>query len=387
MTQIYLDHNASAPLRPEALHALCDAAAHCFGNASSAHALGAAARAALSRARRQVATLAGVASETLVFTSGATESNNTVLRQLPDGAHVVTAATEHPSVLEELSAAGERGVRTTRLPVGRDGRVDPARFAAALDEPGTALASVAFANHETGAIQPIAELSAIAAAKGVRFHCDAAQALGKLPLELARLPVDSASFSAHKLGGPKGVGALYLRPGVAFVPLHRGGAHERARRAGTENVPGIAGFGAACEAARLELEPGARRLGELRDRLWAGISRAVPDAVRNGGPEHVLAHVLDVSFPGASGETLVEALDLDGIALSTGAACHSGSTEPSPVLLAMGVPEALARAALRFSLGPVTTRAEIERVLEVLPAVVARVRRARAAGTAAGWSR
>ena len=379
MDPIYLDHNASAPLRPEALRALCEAAEHGFGNASSAHAFGGRARAALSRARRQLATLAGVAPEALVFTSGATESNNTVLRQVGAGAHLVSAATEHPSVLEELAALSAGGARVTRLPVGRDGRVDPERFAAALAEPGTALASVAFANHETGVLQPIARLAEICAAKGVRFHTDAAQALGKLPLELARLPVDYASFSAHKLGGPKGVGALYVRPGAPFAALHRGGAHERGRRAGTENVPGIAAFGAACEAARRDLDVEEKRLAELRDRLWAGIARAIPNAVRNGGPEHVLAHVLDVSFPGASGETLVEALDLEGIAVSTGAACHSGSTEPSPVLLAMGVPEALARAALRFSLGPSTLPAEIERVLERLPAVVARVRRARAA--------
>ncbi|HXZ84548.1 MAG TPA: cysteine desulfurase family protein [Myxococcota bacterium] len=378
MDPIYLDHNASAPLRPEALRALSDAALHTFGNASSAHAFGAAARAALSRARRRVAELAGVAPEALVFTSGATESNNTVLRQVESGAHVVSAATEHPSVLEELAALRARGVRVSVLPVDRDGRLDPGRFAAAL-APETALASVAVANHETGVLQPLAELARAAAARGVRFHTDAAQALGKVALDLGRLPVDYASFSAHKLGGPKGVGALYVRAGAPLAALLRGGAQERGRRAGTENLPGIAAFGAACEAARLELDACAARLGELRDFLWAGVARAIPDAVRNGGPQHALAHVLDVSFPGASGETLVEALDLEGIAVSTGAACHSGSTEPSPVLLAMGVPEELARAALRFSLGPANTRAELERVLECLPALVARVRRARAA--------
>jgi cysteine desulfurase len=378
MEPIYLDHNASAPLRPEALRALADAAQRTFGNASSAHAFGADARAALSRARRQVATLAGVAPEAIVFTSGATESNNTVLRGLAAGAHVVAAATEHPSVLEELAALRARGARVTLLPVERDGRVDPLRFAAALG-PDTALASVAAANHETGVVQPLAKLAHAAAARGVRFHTDAAQALGKTVLELRALPVDCASFSAHKLGGPKGVGALYVRPGAPFAPLLRGGSHERGRRAGTENVPGIAAFGAACEAAGAELEATAKRLGALRDALWSGIARAIPDAVRNGGPDHVLAHVLDVAFPGASGEALVEALDLEGIAVSTGAACHSGSTEPSPVLLAMGVSAELARAALRFSLGPANGEREIARVLAVLPAVVARVRRARAA--------
>jgi cysteine desulfurase len=213
----------------------------------------------------------------------------------------------------------------------------------------------------------------------VPFHTDAAQAFGKLPLDLAALPIAYASFSAHKLGGPKGVGATYVRAGAELAPLLRGGTQERGRRAGTENVPALAGFGAACEAARADAAESLARLTWLRDSLWAGIARAIPDVVRNGGPENVLPHVLDVSFPGASGEALVEALDLEGIAVSTGAACHSGSTEPSPVLLAMGVPEELARAALRFSLGPSNTAAELERVLECLPPVVARVRRARAA--------
>jgi cysteine desulfurase len=378
MEPIYLDHNASAPLRPEVLAALAATQAQVFGNASSAHAFGAEARAALSRARRQVANLARVAPDSLVFTSGATEANNTVLRRVASGSHVLTSAVEHPSVLEELAALRARGVRVTVLGVARDGRIDPARFAEAL-EPDTALASVQAANHETGVIQPLAELARAAESRGVPFHADAAQAFGKGELELGALPIAYASLSSHKLGGPKGVGALYVRPGAELAPLLRGGTQERGRRAGTENVPAIAGFGAACEAAREGLAEASARLTRLRDSLWLGISAAVPDVVRNGGPSHVLPHVLDVSFPGASGEALVEALDLEGIAVSTGAACHSGSTEPSPVLLAMGVPESLARSALRFSLGPSNTAAEIERVIARLPDVVARVRRARAA--------
>ena len=371
---IYLDHNASAPLRPEALRAHQEALERVFGNPSSAHAAGAEARAVLSRARRQVAALAGVAPDGLVFTSGASEANNTVLCGLEPGARLVTSAVEHPSLLEAAAAARARGVRVTVVPVERDGRLDPDRFRAAL-EPGSALASVQWANHETGVLQPIAELAAAARAAGVPFHTDAAQAFGKTALALESLPIDLASLSSHKLGGPKGVGALWLRPRAPFAPLLHGGQQERGRRAGTENVPALAGFGAACEAAGAERADRA----ELRDSLWRGIAASVPDPVRNGGPEHVLPHVLDVSFPGASGEALVEALDLEGIAVSTGAACHSGSTEPSPVLLAMGVPAELARAALRFSLGPGTTPAEIAAVLAVLPEIVARVRRARAA--------
>ncbi len=378
MDPIYLDHNASAPLRPEARNALAAAHAQLFGNASSAHRFGADARAAVTRARRQVATLGGVAPETIVFTSGATESNATVLRGVEPGAHVVVSAVEHPSVLEEVTALRARGVRVTVVPVARDGRVEVTRFDEALAS-GAALASVQAANHETGIVQPLAELACVAAARGVPFHTDAAQAFGKMSLELAALPIAYASLSAHKLGGPKGVGALYVRAGAELAPLLRGGTQERGRRAGTENVPGIVGFGAACEAARSDFAESLARLTWLRDSLWSGIARAVPDAVRNGGPEHVLPHVLDVSFPGASGEALVEALDLEGVAVSTGAACHSGSTEPSPVLLAMGVAESLARAALRFSLGPSNTAAELERVLGLLPGIVARVRRARAA--------
>jgi cysteine desulfurase len=375
---IYLDHNASAPLRSEALKATQEALERAFGNPSSTHAAGADARAWLSRARRQVATLAGVTAEALVFTSGATEANNTVLRGLGPGARLVTSAVEHPSLLEEAEAFEARGGRVTRVPVGRDGRVDPVRFAEAL-EPGTALASVQFANHETGVVQPIAELAACARDAGVPFHTDAAQALGKTPLALESLPIDFASFSAHKLGGPKGVGGLFVRPTAPLTPLLRGGMQERGRRAGTENVPGICGFGAACEAAGAALASEPARLSGLRDSLWRGIEKSIPGALRNGGPEHLLPHVLDVAFPGASGEALVEALDLEGVAVSTGAACHSGSTEPSPVLLAMGVPEETARAALRFSLGPTNDASEIERVLAVLPELVARVRRARAA--------
>jgi len=383
MADVYLDYNASAPVRPEAQRAIAEALLHAHGNPSSTHAFGAAARAALARARKQVADGLGAAPDCVVFTSGATEANNTVLRQVTRGAplpdvHLVTCATEHPAVLEEARALASEGCQVTILPVERDGRLDLERFAAALT-PRTRLASVMWANNETGVIQPIAELARRAAAQGVPFHTDAVQALGKLPLALATLPVDYASFSAHKLGGPKGVGALYVRAGAELAPLLRGGSQERGRRPGTENVPGIAGFGAACAVARAELEESQSRHAGLRAQLWAGIHNALPDAVRNGAPEHTLAHTLNVSFPGASGEALVEALDLEGIAVATGAACHAGSTEPSHVLSAMGLPAALGSCAIRFSLGPGIDAAAIARVVGVLPGVVARVRQARAA--------
>jgi cysteine desulfurase len=381
MSAVYLDYNATAPVRPEAARAVAEALAQVHGNPSSTHAFGAAARDLLVHARRQVAAAAGVPPETIFFTSGATESNNAVLvhaARRGRGGRLVTCAVEHPSVLETARALAGAGLATVLVPVGRDGRVDPERFDAAL-QPGDALATFMWANNETGVVQPIAELARRAAAKGVPFHTDAVQALGKLPLALAGLPVDYASFSAHKLGGPKGIGALYLRAGASFEPLFHGGSQERGRRPGTENVPGIAGFGAACAAACADLDAASARHARLRERLWDGIRRSVPEAVRNGAPEHTLAHTLNVSFPGASGEALVEALDLEGIAVATGAACHAGSTEPSHVLSAMGLPRALGTSALRFSLGPGIGEAEIERVLAVLPKLVERVRASRAA--------
>ena len=383
MSDVYLDYNATAPVRPEAQRAIAEVLAHVHGNPSSTHAFGAAARAALARARKQVADALGAAPESIVFTSGATEANNTVLRHAARGApgpdvHLVTCATEHPSVLEEVRALAAAGCRVTVLPVDRDGRLDADRFSEALS-PGTRLASVMWANNETGVIQPIAELARRAAARGVPFHTDAVQALGKLPLALSILPLDYASFSAHKLGGPKGVGALYVRPGAELEPLLRGGSQERGRRPGTENVPGSVGFGAACAAASGELAQAHARHERLRERLWDGIQKALPDAVRNGAREQTLAHTLNISFAGASGEALVEALDLEGIAVATGAACHAGSTEPSHVLSAMGLSAALGASAIRFSLGPGIDDAAISRVLDVLPGVVARVRQARAA--------
>jgi len=378
MPRIYLDHNATTPLRAEALAAMRDVLEHSYGNPSSAHWAGAEAREVLERARAQVSSLIGVAPERIVFTSGATESNNTVLRSAAlraprHGNRVVTCATEHPAVLELAEGLREQGIGVDVLAVDGDGRLDPERFAAALGE-DVLLASVMWVNNETGVIQPIEHLAAIAASSGVPFHTDAVQALGKLPLSLASLPIAYASFSAHKLGGPKGVGALYAA--TRFEPWLRGGPQERRRRPGTENVPGIAGFGAACAAAAADLEQRSMRLGDLRDRLWQGIVAKIPDASANGASDTRVPHTLNVSFPGADSEALVEALDLEGIAVASGAACASGSTEPSHVLLAMGIPPARSTSAIRISLGVSTRSEEIAHFLAVLPGVVERVRRA-----------
>ena len=378
MARIYLDYNATSPLRKEALAEMTRVLRDCYGNPSSVNWAGQDAREVVDRARAQIAALMGVEPDSVVFTSSATEANNTVLRSAvlrapQHGDHIVTCATEHPSVLEVLDELREHGVRVTVLRVERDGRLDPERFAASLTDQ-TLLAAVMWANNETGVIHPIANLAERAAARGVRFHTDAVQALGKVPLALGEMAVDTASFSAHKLGGPKGIGALYVRPGLRLTPLLLGGSQERGRRAGTENVPGIAGFGAACQAAQADLEARAARLGELRARLWNGIDQKIDDVQQNGEPGTTLSHTLNVSFAGADGEALVAALDLEDVAVASGAACHSGSTEPSHVLLAMGVSSDLGAGAVRLSLGPETTADEIDRVLDVLPAVVERVR-------------
>jgi cysteine desulfurase len=378
MSRIYLDHNATTPLRPEALEAMLPILQQGFGNPSSLHWAGADARAAIAQARAQVAALIGVAPETVLFTSCATESNNTVLTSLAlrrsrHGDEIVTCASEHPSVLETCDALREGGLRVTVLPVDGDGRLDPERFTASLSK-RTLLASVMWVNNETGVIQPIPELAACARERGVAFHSDAVQALGKLPLGLESVPVDFASFSAHKLGGPKGSGALYVREGMRVTPLLRGGPQERRRRAGTENVAGIAGFGAACAAAALDLFERGARNEALRDRLWEGIAAKIAGAHVNGSLQQRVTHTLNVSFDGAEGEALVIALDLENIAVASGAACTSGSTQPSHVLLAMGIPPERAAGSIRFSLGFDTHSEHIERVLDVLPAVVESVR-------------
>ena len=376
MPRVYLDHNATTPLRPEAADAVLGVLREAWGNPSSVHWAGAAARERVAQARARLAQALHVHPDALTFTSGATEAINTVLRGAAcAGSEIVTCATEHAAVLEVCEALRAQGVRIRVLEVERDGRLDPDRFAAALG-PGTVLASVMWVNNETGVIQPIAELVERARARGVPFHTDAVQALGKLPVDLEAVPVDYASFSAHKLGGPKGAGALYVRPGARLVPLLCGGPQERRRRAGTENVAGIAGFGAAAQAAAAELGEAAPRLARLRDRLWSGIASTVPDAHANGVPAPRVTNTLNVAFAGADGSALVEALDLEGIAVAGGSACASGSAAPSHVLAAMGLPPEQSMGALRFSLGCETREQDVEHVLAVLPALVARVRAA-----------
>jgi cysteine desulfurase len=376
--RIYLDHNATTPVRPEVVEAMATALRERWGNPSSTHAEGAAARAAVERAREQVAELVGAAPREVLFTSGATEANNTALRGVLAGSrgrHVVTTTVEHPSVDEPLRTLEAEGVAVSRVPVAADGRLDPEAVASALRD-DSALVSVILANNETGVLQDAAKLAELAHARGIPLHLDATQAIGKLPVDAIALGADLLCGTAHKLNGPKGSGFLVDRTRTPLPALLQGGPQERRRRGGTENVAGIVGLGVACALARAELEDRHRHVSALRDALWRGLQAHVPRVRRNGSLEHVLPNTLSVEFEETAGEVLLEALDLEGVAVSAGAACHSGSIEPSAVLLAMGRTPAQARGSLRFSFGPSNTPAEVERVVALLPALVARVREA-----------
>jgi tRNA (5-methylaminomethyl-2-thiouridylate)-methyltransferase len=391
---IYLDHNATTPLAPEALQAMTAALRDLPGNPSSPHAAGRAARAAVEAGRAEVAALIGASAEEIVFTSGGTEGNDLAIRGLLRGAratrpprdggrpHVVSSPIEHPSVLGALAAAD---VELTLLPIGRDGHIDAAALRAAL-RPHTALVTLALANHEIGNVYDIAALAAIAHQGGALFHADAVQAAGKIPVDVAALGVDALTISAHKIYGPKGVGAIFVRRAAPFEPLGRGGHQERERRAGTENVAGIVGFGVATRLGRAELADAAVRLASLRDRLALRLL-AVPGARRHGAAAGSIPGTLNVGFTGAPGQLVAAALDLEGVAVSTGAACTSGSLDPSPVLLALGYSRAEASTALRFGLGRGTTPEEIDEVAAVTSEIVDRVRRRGTAGQITGSGR
>ncbi|HEX9101805.1 MAG TPA: cysteine desulfurase family protein [Polyangia bacterium] len=356
MTRIYLDHNATTPLGAAARAAMV-AALDELGNPSSLHAEGRRARELVERARDEVARVIGGRREEIVLTSGGTEANNLALRL---GARALISAIEHPSV------AGAAGPDARRVRVDRDGRVDLDELAALLDG-GATLVSVQLANHEIGVVQDLPAIIAAARERGARVHTDAVQAVGKLAVDVRALGVDALTLSAHKLGGPKGSGALWLRDGLDVEALVRGGHQERERRAGTENVVGIAGFGAACAAATAAALPSSA----LRDRFEAG-ARALGARVAGQGAPRVPTTSY-VAFDGVPGELLMQALDLEGVAVSTGAACSSGSLEPSPVLRAIDFPEGI-----RVSVGAGNTAAEIDRVLALLPELLARIRRAQA---------
>jgi cysteine desulfurase len=381
---IYLDHNASTPVRPEVVEAMRDALANCPANPSSLHREGQRARALVERARAQVAALVNAQPSEVVFTSGGTEGDHDGLigaawAQEARGRRVAISAIEHHAVHGAASVLERLGWTIEHLGVSADGRAD-ADDVARLPE-DTTVVSVMLANNETGVLQDVSVIAALARARGMGLLCDAVQAAGKVPVDFASLGADYLVLSAHKLGGPKGAGALVVRSGAPFEPLFRGSAHEGGRRGGTENLPGIVGFGVAAERAAAELASEGARLRSLRERFEQGLRAAVRLVVVHGAAADRLPNTVNASFPGARSDHLMMALDSRGVEVSAGAACASGAVEPSPVLTAMGVPRDLAVCALRFSLGRTTTAVDVERALA---AVAESVPAARALGDVGG---
>ena len=363
---IYLDYNATTPIAPEVAEAMRPYLDEHFGNPSSGHYYGRQTRQAVDTARLKIAALLGADTDEIVFTSGGSESNNWAIKgaawaarkQRGDRAnHIITTAIEHPAVLEVCDYLADNGFRVTRLPVNEQCLVEPADLMAALTE-DTILLSVMHANNETGAIQPVAALARLARERGVLVHCDAAQSVGKIPVKVADLGVDLLSVAGHKLYGPKGVGALYIRRGVKLEKLIHGADHEQNRRAGTENVILIAGLGAAAELAEQNMAAGMAHSRTLRDRLWAALQLSIPDLHLNGPEEGRLPNTLSVSFPHVEANALLQALPQ--LAASAGAACHTGAGGVSGVMAAMGVPAGLARGTVRFSTGKYLSAADVD---------------------------
>ena len=376
--RIYLDYNATTPVDPAVLDAMLPYFAESFGNASSIHSPGQRARGAVDASRASVAALMGAKPSEIVFTSGGTESDNLALFGVVAASqeprkHIVTTAIEHHAVLNAAQALEKLGIAVSYVPVGREGVVDPEDIRRAL-KPETILISVMHANNELGTIQPIEEIGRIAAAAKVIFHCDAVQTAGKIPLDVNRLGVDLLTISAHKFYGPKGAGAIYVRSGTPLEPQFHGGHHERDRRPGTENVPGIVGLGKAAELARKNMMTDCARITTLRNRLEDALLATCAEARVNGNRAQRVSNTSNISFHAAGGEALVIALDLQGIACSTGAACSSGAVGPSHVLMAIGLSPDEARSSLRFSLGRNTTPEEIDQAIALIPQAVERLR-------------
>ena len=383
--RIYLDHNASTPMHPEVLAAMLPFFGEVYGNPSSVHAFGRAARDAVDDARGTIARFLGSRPEEIVFTSGGTESDNFGVKGLAlarGAGHVITSRIEHHAVLRTCEALEGQGFDVTYLPVDDQGRLDPDDVKRAL-RPDTLAISVMHANSEVGTIQPIAEIGAIAREHGVPLHVDAVQTFGKVPIDVDAMGIDLLSFSGHKIYGPKGAAGLYIRRGTKMVAVQHGGEHERRRRAGTENVPGIVGLAAAVEIRSREMAGEAERLSALRDRLWEGIRERIPESRLNGARVARLPGTANVVFRHVESESIVLGLDLKGIAVSAGSACTSGNVEPSYVLVAMGLPVDWAMGAVRFSLGRSTSVEDVDDVVEAIEPIVAKLRLASPARTPA----
>jgi len=377
--RIYLDHNATTPVHPLVLDRMTAVLRDEFGNPSSVHHFGQRTKALVDEARSAVAALIGAEPTEVVFTGGGTEGDNFAIRGVAEALevtsrrHIVASGIEHEAVLNTCKALARRGWRITLLPVDHSGVVSPDALREAITG-DTALVSVMHANNEVGTIQPIAALAQIAREKGALFHTDAVQSAGKIPVDVKALGVDLLTISAHKMNGPKGVGALWLRRGVRLVPVMTGGRHERGRRAGTENVPAIVGCGVAAGVAMEKMTSEHARLSALRNRLEREVVRLVPGTVVNGGESPRVPNTTNISFERVEAESLLIALDLEGIAVSTGSACSSGTLEPSHVLKAMGFPAHRTQNSIRFSLGMGNTDADVDRLLAVLPGVVEKLR-------------
>ncbi len=377
--RIYLDHNATTPPDPLVADRMAQALKDVWGNASSVHHFGQQAKAALDEARTSVASLLSADASEIVFTAGGTEADNIAIRGAaeamePSGRkHLITCGIEHEAVLNTMRAMAKRGWKVTLLPMDVSGIVSVDRLREAITD-DTAVVSIMHANNEIGTVQPIAELAAVAHERGALFHTDAVQSAGKLPVDVRALGIDLLSIAAHKFYGPKGAGALWIKRGVRMLPFMTGGRQERNRRAGTENVPALVGLGVAAEIARRKIDTEGPRLAALRDRLEAGILASVPSTDRNGAAEPRVPNTTNISVDRVEAESLLIGLDLAGIAVSSGSACSSGTLEPSHVLKAMGYPHGRTLGSIRFSLGAANTESDVDRVLEALPPLVAKLR-------------
>jgi cysteine desulfurase len=378
MKRIYLDYAATTPTHPEVVEAMLPYWGQIFGNPSSLHCHGQEAKAAMEEAREKIAAFIGAQGEEIVFTSGGTEANNFALKGIAyanesKGNHIITTAIEHHSLIEPCEFLARRGFEVTCLPVDGYGSVDPGEVEKAITDK-TIMVSVMHANNEVGTIEPIREIAEIAHSRGIYFHTDAVQTVGHIPIDVNELGVDLLTISAHKLYGPKGVGALYVRGGTRITSFIHGGGQERTRRAGTENIPGIVGFGKAMEIAGAGMAEETKRLLPLRDKLIKGLFERIDNIRLNGHPTQRLPNNVNVSIDFVEGESMLISLDLEGVAASSGSACSSGSAKPSHVLLALGLPPEQAFGSLRFTLGRETVEEDIDRVLEILPQIVVRLR-------------
>lgn len=379
LRRVYLDNNATTPLHPEILISMLPFLKEDFGNPSSLHQFGRKVKVRIDEEREKVADAIGADPSEIVFTSGGSESDNFAIKGFAwanrrnGSGHIITSSIEHHAVIESCRYLEKNGFRITYLPVDEYGMVNPLDVEKAITI-DTILISVHHSNNETGTIEPIEEISSIAKSKGVKIHTDAVQSLGKVPLDVNELGVDLLSVSAHKLHGPKGIGALYIRKGINIHPLINGGGHEKKRRGGTENAAGIIGFGKACEIAMFDIKKKSSDMAALRDRLQNLIMERIPDVKLNGHPVKRLPSTLNIGFESADGEAIAVNLDLEGVAVSVGSACSSGSIEPSHVLTAMGLPHEIVQGSIRFSFGMENTIEDINYVMDILPAIAGRVR-------------